>query len=139
MLKFLLGRSDFNKKDEVIESVRSFDRFNPQERLEDADALLIFKSDTQQCWLVFTELRMYFVVDDTEQSILKALWARDKENIVVDGRVALHIKSEKYSKETGKIYFGQMNNGILYTLSLFNDVGLPGMILALANKHFIES
>ncbi|MBF4323420.1 hypothetical protein, partial [Vibrio anguillarum] len=123
---------------QVIDSIREFDRFDDAEGVEEADALLIFKSDTQQCWLVFTSLRMYFVIDDAEQSLLKPMWARDKENMVVDSRIDLHIKDEKYSKETGKLYFGQMNNGIFYTLSLFSDVGLPGIILALANKHFIK-
>ncbi|MBF4281033.1 hypothetical protein EAY27_28560, partial [Vibrio anguillarum] len=69
MLNFLLGRSSFHKKKQVIDSIREFDRFDDAEGVEEADALLIFKSDTQQCWLVFTSLRMYFVIDDAEQSL----------------------------------------------------------------------
>ncbi|AVI65758.1 hypothetical protein CKQ84_07545 [Shewanella sp. WE21] len=138
MLNFLLGRSSFKKKTQVIESIRSFERFDKCENVDEADALLVFKSDTQQCWLVFTNQRMYFVLDDSEQSLLKPLWARDKENIVIDGRVNLHIKEERQSKETGKLYFGKMNNSVLYTYSLFSNSSPAGIILALANKHFIE-
>ncbi|TOM79811.1 hypothetical protein, partial [Vibrio parahaemolyticus] len=87
---------------------------------------------------VFTNLRMYFVIDDSEQSLLKTLWARDKENIVVNGRVNLHLKEERQSKETGRLYFGKMNNSILYTYSLFSNSSPSGVILALANKHFID-
>ncbi|WP_038182939.1 hypothetical protein [Vibrio rhizosphaerae] len=138
MLNFLLGRSNFNRKEQVIESIRTFERFSECEDIEKADALLMFKSDTQQCWLVFTNLRMYFVIDDTEKSLLKTLWARDKENIVVDGRIDLHLKEVPYSKETGKLYFGKMNNSVLYTHSLFSHASLSGIILALANRYFLE-
>lgn len=138
MLNFLLGRSSFKKKAQVIECIRSFERFNEIENIDEADALLVFKSETQQCWLVFTNLRMYFVINDSEQSLLKTLWARDKENIVVNGRVNLHLKEVRQSKETGRLYFGKMNNSILYTYSLFSNSSPSGVILALANKHFIE-
>ncbi|EKO3803710.1 hypothetical protein NTE05_000875 [Vibrio harveyi] len=137
MLNFLLGRSSFSKKEQVIESIRSFERFSNNENIQDADALLIFKSDTQQCWLVFTNLRMYFVLNDTEKSLLKPMWARDRENLVEHNRVNLHLKEEKHSKETGKLYFGNMNNGIYYTYSLFQSAGLAGLIITLANKHFL--
>lgn len=139
MLNFLLGRSSFKNKKQVIESIRNFERFDEQEKVEEADALLIFKSDTQQCWLVFSNLRMYFVIDDAEQNILKPLWARDKKNMVINGRIDLHIKEERQSKETGKIYFGKMNNSILFTYSLFDANSLSGLIFALANKHFLNT
>lgn len=138
MLNFLLGRSSFHKKEQVIDSVRTFDRFSEQERTQDSSALLVFKSDTQQCWLVFTNLRMYFVIDDAEKSVLRTLWARDKENIVISGRVNLHLKEERKSKETGRLFFGTMNNSILYTYSLFPSIGIAGSILTLANQHFLE-
>jgi hypothetical protein len=81
---------------------------------------------------------MYFVIDDAEQSLLKPMWARDKKNIVVSGRVSLHLKNTRNSNETGKLFFGNTNNSILYTYSLFRDASIDGTILSLANKHFIE-
>jgi|GEM_PF-1977045 hypothetical protein len=138
MLNYLLGRSNFHDKVQVINCIKDFEKFDNSELLEDASALLIFKNDTQQCWLVFTNLRVYFVIDDTEKSILKALWARDKDNLISDGRVNLHLKEEKHSKETGKILFGNMNNSVLYTYSLFKGVGIAGTILSLMNKHFVD-
>ncbi len=137
MFNYLLGRSSFNAKDKVIASIKSFERYNGSELTQDADALLIFKSETQQCWLVFTNLRIYFVIDDTEQSVLKALWAREKENLVINGRISLHLKEETHSKTTGRLLFGNMNNSILYTKSLFQSISISGAILALANKHFL--
>lgn len=138
MFNYLLGRRDFHTREKIINAVKSFDKYDESELLDNTSALLIFKSDIQQCWLVFTSQRMYFVIDDTEKGILKALWARDKDNIIVDGRVALHLKEEKYSKETGRLLFGNMNNSLMYTLSLFNGVSISGAILNLAQKHFID-
>ncbi|EHK9063542.1 hypothetical protein HYN76_06445 [Vibrio parahaemolyticus] len=138
MFNYLLGRSSFNTKDKVIDSIKRFERYDKSELTKAADALLVFKSETQQCWLVFTNLRMYFVVDDVERSVLKALWARDKQNLVISGRVNLHLKEEVHSKETGRLLFGHMNNSILYTKSLFQSISISGAILALANKHFLE-
>ncbi|PMN69685.1 hypothetical protein [Enterovibrio norvegicus] len=139
MLNFLLGRSNFNKKERIIESIQSFDRFSDDEQLEKADALKIFKSETQQCWLVFTHLRMYFVIDDSEKSILKPMWARDRVNIVVQGRIDMHLKEQSYSEATGQLLFGNMNNSVLYTKSLFQSIGIAGTILTLANKHFLHN
>ncbi|MCA3902317.1 hypothetical protein JKP31_13480 [Vibrio vulnificus] len=137
MLNYLLGRSSFKKKEDVINSIQCFERYDHSELSQDTDALLVFKSETQQCWLVFTYLRMYFVIDDSEQSVLKAMWARDKINLVVSERVNLHLKEESHSKTTGRLFFGNMNNSILYTKSLFQSISISGAILALANKHFL--
>ncbi|OBU43756.1 hypothetical protein [Photobacterium damselae] len=139
MFNFLLGRSNFSKKEQVIESIRDFERYSNKEKIEDADALLIFKSDTQQCWLVFTNLHIYFVLNDIEKSFLKPMWARDKKNIIKNGRINLHLKEDKLSKETGKLYFGNMNNSLLYTYSLFPNTSLAGLIFSLANKHFLPT
>ena len=138
MLNYLLGRSDFHNQEQVINAVRNFERFDNRENLEKASALIIFKNQTQQCWLVFTNLRIYFVIDDAEKSLLKTLWARDKENLIKNGRVNLHLKEEQHSKETGKLLFGNMNNSILYTYSLFKGIGIAGTILTLAQKHFVD-
>jgi len=138
MINYLLGRSEFQKKEKVIGEIRNFDRFDDSENLANADALLIFKNETQQCWLVFTNLRIYFVIDDTEKSVLKAMWARDKTNLIVNGRVSLHLKEEQHSAETGKLFFGKMNNCILYTYALFKGVGISGSILTLAKKHLVD-
>lgn len=138
MLNFLLGRSSFHEQDKVIESICNFERYDESESTQELGSLLIFKSETQQCWLVFTNLRMYFVIDDIEKAILKALWARDKENLIADGRVALHLKEETYSRTTGRLLFGNMNNSVLFTKSLFQNISISGAILNLADKHFLE-
>jgi len=139
MLNFLLGRSSFHDKETVIESVKLFDRFSDCENTNQASALLIFKSDTQQCWLVFTDHRMYFVVDDSEKQLLKAMWARDRDKLVTGERINLHLKETNHSNTTGKLFFGNMNNSILYTYSLFQGMGISGSIMSLANQHFLNN
>lgn len=136
-LGFLLGRREFSSEPEIINSIKDFERFQPDELLNKVSTLLIFKSEIQQCWLVFTSQRMYFVIDDIDKDIIKTLWARDKENLIVDGKIALHLKEENHSRESGKLYFGKMNNGILFTKSLFRNKSISGTILSLLGKHIL--
>ncbi|EMW0956466.1 TPA: hypothetical protein R6W42_001709 [Citrobacter freundii] len=136
-LGFLLGRREFSSESEIINSIKDFERFQPDELLNKVSTLLIFKSEIQQCWLVFTSQRMYFVIDDIDKDIIKTLWARDKENLIVDGKIALHLKEENHSRESGKLYFGKMNNGILFTKSLFRNKSISGTILSLLGKHIL--
>lgn len=136
-LGFLLGRREFSSESEIINSIKDFERFQPDELLNKVSTLLIFKSEIQQCWLVFTCQRMYFVIDDIDKDIIKTLWARDKENLIVDGKIALHLKEENHSRESGKLYFGKMNNGILFTKSLFRNKSISGTILSLLGKHIL--
>ncbi|HGZ7315135.1 TPA: hypothetical protein ACOL2D_004571 [Vibrio parahaemolyticus] len=134
----ILGRSEFQSSLSIKETITRFDKFD--EDLEDvnsAELLLVFKSKTQQCWLIFTSERIYFVVDDIEQELTKVLWARNKENMVVDGRIDLHLKERPVSKESGELLFGKMNKGFLYTRSLFQSGSIGGVVLQLAAKHFL--
>lgn len=136
-LGFLLGRREFSSESEIINSIKDFERFQPDELLNKVSTLLIFKSEIQQCWLVFTSQRMYSVIDDIDKNIIKTLWARDKENLIVDGKIALHLKEENHSRESGKLYFGKMNNCILFTKSLFRNKSISGTILSLIGKHIL--
>lgn len=134
-LGFLLGRRDFCSESKIIDAIKKFSRFQNEELNQAPTALLVFKSETQQCWLVFTSLRMYFVIDDIEKDITKTLWAREKNKLVVNDIGALHLKEEDSSKETGKLFFGNMNNSILFTKSLFRNKSISGVILSLLEKY----
>lgn len=137
-LKFLLGRKEFSPENIIVKSICHFERFKSQELQEEVSSLLIFKSEIQQCWLVFTIMRMYFVIDDIDVGVIKVLWARDRENIVTDGSINVHLKEESFSKETGKLYFGKMNNSILFTKSLFKDHSVSGKVISLLQEHFLN-
>ncbi|MGU5920304.1 hypothetical protein ACV1FA_18800 [Klebsiella quasipneumoniae] len=137
-LGFLLGRNEFSPESKIVYSIRNFERFQKEELNDKIDSLLVFKSETQQCWLVFTSQRMYFIIDDIDKKLIKPLWARDKENIIEDNRINLHLKEEDFSRETGKLYFGKTNNSILFTKSLFINKSISGLILSLLQKHLLN-
>lgn len=138
-LNYLLGRSDFKSTSLVIESVRSFYSFNSKkEDLALASSLLVFKSQSQQCWLIFTSQQIYFVVDDNEIPETKTLWARECDNFIVNDRINLDMKIVHKSKESSNLLFGKMNKGFLFTNSLFKDITITGLILKLAYKHFLN-
>ncbi|HHO3542006.1 TPA: hypothetical protein ACRRGA_003769 [Klebsiella pneumoniae] len=137
-LGFLLGRNEFSPEPKIVHSIMNFERFQKEELNDKIDSLLVFKSETQQCWLVFTSQRMYFIIDDIDKKLIKPLWARDKENIIEDNRINLHLKEEDFSRETGKLYFGKTNNSILFTKSLFINKSISGLILSLLQKHLLN-
>ncbi|ADC60436.1 hypothetical protein Kvar_4563 [Klebsiella variicola At-22] len=137
-LGFLLGRNEFSPESKIVHSIMNFERFQKEELNDKIDSLLVFKSETQQCWLVFTSQRMYFIIDDIDKKLIKPLWARDKENIIEDNRINLHLKEEDFSRETGKLYFGKTNNSILFTKSLFINKSISGLILSLLQKHLLN-
>ncbi|EJI85276.1 hypothetical protein AEST_19330 [Alishewanella aestuarii B11] len=139
LVRMLLGRRDFYQTEDVIEAVKTYEHFSAEnENLTQAEALLVFKSDVQQCWLIFTSERMYFVIDDSEKNLLKVLWARDRDKSVKDNRIHLDLKSEDLSNKTGKVLIGNMNKGFMYTKSLFAGASITGKILKALNKHFLD-
>ncbi|WP_104398587.1 hypothetical protein [Vibrio penaeicida] len=134
----MLGRSNFNASETIRDSISTFNKFDfDLETPESTGTLLVFKSKTQQCWFVFTSERLYFVVDDIEQDLVKVLWARDKENMIVDGRLSLHLKETEHSRETGRLFFGKMNNSILFTKALFGGGSVSGLIIGMAQRFFL--
>lgn len=137
ILNFLLGRSEFKSDREIINTIQVFERFNVQlEKLDSAEAILVFKSETQQAWLVFTSQRFYYVLDDIEEVKTVVSWARDRDKMLEGGRLTLHPKERSISKETGEVLFGKQNHGFMFTKSLFKGTSIGGQILHLANKHF---
>lgn len=139
ILKKLLGKRDFYSSSEVKKSITRFERYDDKiENFEDSKTLLVFKSDTQQCWLVFSTERMYFVVDDAETDELNALWARDKAKCLVGGRINLHLKTKDKSSSTGVVLFGDMNKGFAYTKSLFESPSITGQIMNNLNLQFLK-
>ncbi|KJV27312.1 hypothetical protein [Pantoea sp. SM3] len=137
-LEFLLGRKSFSHEKDIIKSISQFEKFQPNELLGKVNSLLIFKSETQQCWLIFTSLRMYFVIDDIDKGLIKVLWAREREKAISNGMINVHLKEESLSKETGKLYFGKMNNSILFTKSLFKNSSISGKVASLLKEHFLD-
>lgn len=139
LFNFLLGRQEFKSVEEVIDVIKSFDRFDAKlELIEGAEALLVFKSETQQAWLVFTSQRFYYVLDDVDEGKTVALWARDRDKMTDGTRISMHLKERSVSKETGEILFGRQNHSFMYTKSLFKGCSIGGEILRLTNKHFLK-
>lgn len=139
ILNFLLGRSEFKSDNEIIETIQGFVRFDSQlEKLDSAEAMLVFKSETQQAWLVFTSQRFYYVLDDVEDGKTVVSWARDRDKMLEGGRLTLHPKERSISKETGEVLFGKQNHGFMFTKSLFRGGSIGGQILNIASQHFFQ-
>ncbi len=114
--EMLTGARSFFNKEDVIQAVKECAYFDiSTENIDNCDLLLIFKTSSQQSWLVFTEQRIYFVLDDKKQTKPDVLWRRVRDHLVADGRVVINLKLDDKSDRTGRVNIGQMNKGFLYT------------------------
>jgi hypothetical protein len=134
----LLGGRSFFKEDGIRQTVKKCSYFVPStENIDSSDLLLIFKTSTQQTWLVFTEQRVYFVLDDIRQTDPEVRWRRIKDKLVTGNRVAIDLKLEGKSEKTGRINIGRMNKGFFYTKHLFLGSSIKKRIYTLIEKHML--
>ena len=126
IINFLLGKREFSNQQSITDAIKKSPKFTPEESA--LKSLLVFENDTQKAWLIFTPLRMYYVLDDTEKETPDTLWARDTDKMSINDRISLHIKTKDISKTTGTVHFGNMNKGFMYTKSLFKNSTIDGEI-----------
>ena len=136
---FLLGGRGVFTENEIRAAVKKCPYFDSAiENIDTSDILMIFKTSSQQSWLVFTEQRVYFVLDDKNETQPDVRWRRVKEKLVADGRVLINLKLEDKSEETGRVNIGKMNKGFLYSKRLFYEVGIKKRIYELITKHMLN-
>lgn len=135
----LLGSREFYQEEGIRDAVVNCPYFDSSvENIEKADLLLIFKTSTQQSWLVFTEQRIYFVLDDKGETKPDVRWRRVKDHLVADNRVTIDLKLENKSGKTGRVNIGRMNKGFLYTKGLFESNSIKNAIYSLIEKHMLQ-
>jgi len=121
--KFLLGRDDFKSETEILQIIQQSEEFAPQrEDIENAEALLIFQTSTQQTWLVATNRRLYCVLDDLSKSFTRVQWSMPAEMLVRNGEVTIpivtHERSRGRTDRSGLVDIGERRNW-LFSKKLF--------------------
>ena len=136
--EILLGGRPFFSESEIVHAVDKSAFFDPEkEDLSKADLLRIFKTSTQQSWLVFTNEKMYFVLDDMNDRAPDVRWTKYKDRIVQDDHVILDLKLEDKTEKTGRVNIGQMKKGFLYSKRFFEGLGINARIYDLIVKHML--
>lgn len=136
--EILLGGRPFFSASEIANAVNKSTFFDPEkEDLSEADLLRIFKTSTQQSWLVFTNEKMYFVLDDMKDKAPDVRWTTYKDRIVQDDRVIVDLKLEDKTEKTGRISIGQMKKGFLYSKRFFEGLDINARIFNLITKNML--
>lgn len=115
--KFLLGRGDFKSPREIIDVVKGY-AGDGSEGFDDAEALLIFQTSTQQTWLVVTNTTLYCVLDDLNKSSTKVQWSSPATELKRAGQKLSDISVRDKNDRVGLLQIGKHKNW-LYSKKLF--------------------
>ena len=131
----LAGRPDFAPKIEIIDQVKRSRNFSSNnERLDAADALLIFSTSKQHTWLVATNLRLYCILDDVRRDEPHINWSLPAKRIFSSQRYILKITVQDKSSLTGTITIEGISRPWLFTKRLFNGSPIEESIRQLAER-----
>lgn len=121
LVERLLGYRSFSSEPEIRRSVEQSKHYDSsKESQEDASSLLIFDTSRQHTWLVATDERLYFILDDVRQPAprVRRSVRRDDLKALPDGKVAVTTRPK--SDRTGLVDVGLRRRGWLYSKSLFS-------------------
>jgi hypothetical protein len=127
----LFGKGEFKSRDEIIELIEKSDHFDPNlEGTERAKALLIFQTSIQQTWLIATNQRLYCVLDDLEKGFTNVQWAIDRDRLVANNKVKVHISTRDYPQESdiGLVKIEVRDEWWLYSKKLFTSESIEKQI-----------
>lgn len=127
---YMLGYRDFYSEDKIIDYIKNSKNYNPdKDNLQVAKALKVFQTSKQQTWLVATNERAYYILDDNKKDKPQLFtWSLPKKDITVGNRVSLEIKTGKKSEKTGLVRIGPRHENWFYSKRLFPE-----------EKHIVES
>jgi len=118
--KLLLGRNDFKSADEIVRLINETVSHGSREQIEQAETLLIFQTSRRQSWLVGTNQRLYYVLDDLNNGFTKVQWILPKEQLVKNGRIDVKVATRTKTDETGLLDIGE-RHGWLFSKRLFAE------------------
>lgn len=80
-----------------------------------AKSLLIFRTSTQQTWLISTPVRLYCILDDRRKADAHIQWS-----MPIGRARSASLRKKDYREKTGMVDIGERKN-YLYTKELFSD------------------
>lgn len=118
-----LDMRPFLDPDSIKLVIKDDPEFNPEvENLEESQALMIFGTSSQQTWLIFTNARLYCVLDDREKASPVLKWS-----IPIRDAATIPITVEPYSEESGQVNIGN-HSGWLFSKRLFEHHDISDLI-----------
>jgi len=119
----ILGYRDFTKREEIKKHICSNTNFNSNEDIDNAESIIFFKTKIQQTWLLVSNRKIYCVLDDITTGNFELRWSIERNNLInSNGKIILELYIDpNYKEKSGRIDFGQIHRGWLYSKSLYPD------------------
>jgi hypothetical protein len=115
-----LGLREFWSQGRIIDYASSKATKSDGSALKDAESLLIFATSKQHTWLICSNTTLCCVLDDIRLSEPELKWCEARQRLVGDsGELLIALQAYPYKPATGKLDFGSLHKGWLYSLSLF--------------------
>ena len=134
LAKSLLGYREFSGEPQIRQTITKSKNYNAsKEAPEHARSLLIFETSKQHTWLVATEERLYFILDDIrkpEPHINRSI-RRDALKAQTGGSASIKVLPK--SVQTGLVDIGLGQRSYLYSKDLFSRRPIENAIDDLLN------
>jgi hypothetical protein len=118
----ILGFRDFTKLEGIKKFLSEGGFIDTDEDISAAEALVIFETTQQKTWLIVTNKKMYCILDDVDKDTIEVRWKMTKEEIADGKQIKIPFKFYPNFKDTvGKIDFGNLHRGWLYSKKLFTS------------------
>ncbi len=134
LAKSLLGYREFSSEPQIRQTITKSKNYNAsKEAPEHARSLLIFETSKQHTWLVATEERLYFILDDIrkpEPHINRSI-RRDALKAQTGGSSSIKVLPK--SVQTGLVDIGLGQRSYLYSKDLFSQRPIENAIDDLLN------
>jgi hypothetical protein len=137
MVREKVIKRDFYSQLHIIDFVKNSEHYNPsKEKLNEAKALNIFQTSKQKTWLVSTNERMYFILDDTTKDKPQVRRSIPKRELIDGNKVSIDIKTKKHTEKSGKVDIGPRIDWI-YSKKLFDKLTIEESIKNLITKTML--
>ena len=120
LLKYILGFRKFSTIVDIKNYINSKLVTDIEENVIKSKHLLLFDTSKQKTWIIFSNYKLYCVLDDISKDTFVVRWNINKNEIIKGSEVILDIKiHENYSEHSGLVDFGRKHKDWLYSKKLF--------------------
>lgn len=115
------GYRKFSEIDVIKKTIKNSKKYMNEDPLE-SEILNIFSTKKQRSWLILSNKRLYFILDDIRKPKPKVIRSLDKNELIFEKKVIVTLRfNENYSNSSGTVRFNDLPRGWLYSKRLFSS------------------
>lgn len=120
--KLFMERENFVDENLIKKYIVESKYFNPDEEdIKSVGQLLILETDIQKTYLISSNKRLYFIVDDIRRQKPHVNWSIDKSDIIANGHLTAPIEAKRKTSKAGILNIGNKFTNGLYSTDLFTE------------------